>query len=275
MGTAEPFPGSERTGLFWFFNPANVELIVKNLDGSTVNGFIWTFYGALSDVEYWITVTDTAEGRNRTYHNRPGEICGRGDTASFPEAAATEGGAIRYGDDSVADLLEPDGAAPPPLADGPRASLGGGSRPTQGFAVPRSAAPPADGLVALPSGGLQPAVGAGTGACTPGEHTLCLLGGRFEVEVDWHDQHNGGSGQGQAVPGTDKTGFFWFFNSSNVELVVKMLDATGVNGHFWAFWGALSDVEYTITVTDTVTATPVTYHNPPGEICGDADTEAF
>ena len=38
-----PFPGSDRTGSFWFFDPANVELIVKLLDGEPINGFYWTF----------------------------------------------------------------------------------------------------------------------------------------------------------------------------------------------------------------------------------------
>ena len=78
-----------------------------------------------------------------------------------------------------------------------------------------------------------------------------------------------------AVPGTDKTGFFWFFNPTNVELVVKALDGTTVNGHLWIFFGALSDVEYTIAVTDTGTGLAESYHNPPGKICGGADTEAF
>ena len=54
-----------------------------------------------------------------------------------------------------------------------------------------------------------------------------------------------------------------------------MLDGRPVNGRFWVFYGALTDVEYTITVTDTATADVATYHNLPGEICGDADTTAF
>jgi hypothetical protein len=121
----------------------------------------------------------------------------------------------------------------------------------------------------------QAATGTTGGSCTPGAETLCLLDRRLRVEVEWHDQHNGGSGTGKAVPGTDKSGFFWFFNADNLELVVKALDATSVNGHLWVFYGALSDVEYTITVTDTTTGLSVPYHNPPGEICGDADTGAF
>ncbi len=54
-----------------------------------------------------------------------------------------------------------------------------------------------------------------------------------------------------------------------------MLDGRGVNGRFWVFYGALSDVEYTITVTDTETGESRSYYNPPGEICGGADVEAF
>jgi hypothetical protein len=102
-----------------------------------------------------------------------------------------------------------------------------------------------------------------------------LLGDRFRVEVEWTDQRSGDSGVGTAVPGTDRSGFFWFFEPQNIELVVKILDGRQANGHFWVFYGALSDVAYTITVTDTVTGEHATYHNPPGEICGRGDTAAF
>ena len=57
--------------------------------------------------------------------------------------------------------------------------------------------------------------------------------------------------------------------------MVKILDGTTVNGHFWVFYGALSDVEYTLRVTDTMTGAVRTYTNPPGSICGRADTTAF
>jgi ELWxxDGT repeat protein len=227
-GHAVPYPGSDRTGTFWFFDPANVELIAKALDGRPVNGAFWSFFGGLSDTEYWVTVTDTVDQRSRTYHNPPGEICGVGDTTAFP------------------------GAAFPVAA--PAAEPASATRP--------AAATP------LPQPGLA-------GACVPGPQTLCLLDGRLQVEVAWNDHHNGGSGPGRALPGTDKTGYFWFFDPDNVELVVKALDGTGVNGHLWVFWGALTDVEYTITVTDTENGLPVEYHNPPGEICGGADTAAF
>lgn len=78
-----PIPGSDNSGYFWFFDAANVELVVKALDGTTVDGHRWFFYGGLSDVEYEIRVTDTATGTRRVDRNPFGEICGGADTAAF------------------------------------------------------------------------------------------------------------------------------------------------------------------------------------------------
>ncbi len=111
--------------------------------------------------------------------------------------------------------------------------------------------------------------------CVSSSETLCLLGERFRVEVDWHDQYQDRSGAGKAIPSTDRTGFVWFFDRNNVELVVKVLDGRSLNGHYWVFYGALSDVEYWITITDTKTGRVKTYHNPAYNICGIGDTEAF
>ena len=80
---------------------------------------------------------------------------------------------------------------------------------------------------------------------------------------------------GQAVPITSDTGSFWFFSNANLEVIVKVLDGRSVNGHFWVFYGALSNVEYTITVTDTETGAVRTYFNPQGQLASVADTSAF
>ncbi|HEX2253286.1 MAG TPA: fibronectin type III domain-containing protein [Thermoanaerobaculia bacterium] len=224
-GQAAPFPGSDRTGTFWFFNPANVELIVKVLDGSTVNDFYWVFYGSLSNVEYWITVVDVELGNTITYHNPPGERCGQFDTAALPDEPVEVDSTAAVAE--LASLLAP-----------------------------------------------ATAVTGAAGTCTPDAETLCLLDGRFAVSVDWTNQGNGESGDGQAVPGTDQTGYFWFFNPANIELVVKVLDSPATNS-YWFFYGSLSDREYQISVTDTVSGETKTYHNAPGNRCGQFDTDAF
>jgi Bacterial pre-peptidase C-terminal domain len=104
--------------------------------------------------------------------------------------------------------------------------------------------------------------------------SLCLTGDRFLVAVAWHTT-DGRSGEGQAIPLSGDTGYFWFFNASNVELVVKVLDGRTINGHFWVFYGALSDVQYVITVTDRTNGATRSYTNPQGNLASFADTAAF
>src|SRR6185436_2562752 len=104
---------------------------------------------------------------------------------------------------------------------------------------------------------------------------LCLNGGRFHAEVAWRVPRTGAEGTGIPIPLSADTGAFWFFQPSNYELAVKVLDGRGVNGHFWVFYGSLTDVEFDLTVTDTVTGLERTYHNPAGTMASRADTEAF
>jgi hypothetical protein len=111
--------------------------------------------------------------------------------------------------------------------------------------------------------------------CSITNSSLCLLSNRFKVEVNWRVPSQGTSGYGHAITMTSDTGHFWFFSQQNVELVVKVLDGRPVNGRYWVFFGALSDVEYTITVTDTSTGAMRTYFNPQGRLASVADTSAF
>jgi hypothetical protein len=108
----------------------------------------------------------------------------------------------------------------------------------------------------------------------PGAQALCLAGGRFRVEVTWR-LANGATGAGRTAFVDGDSGAFWFFGPDNLELAVKALDGRAINGRYWLFYGALSDVEYWVTATDTVNGTVRTYHNPPRTLCGRADNRAF
>ena len=241
VGQVLPFPNTGQSAAFWFFRNTNPELLVKMVDGSTLpqNPAFWVFYGSLTDVEFWLDVTDTHGDADSTndvtshYHNLPGTICGQLDTGAFPQGSPLIGG----GGATVVDLLR------------------------TGFEAPDAGA----------------AIAGASGTCTPTGANLCLLGGRFSVEVSFHDQRSDQTGEGTAVPGTDQSGYFWFFNSNNLELVIKMVNGTvtGGNGHFWVFWGGTTDVEYTLRVTDTATGATWETTNPAGNICGGANTAAF
>ncbi len=87
---------------------------------------------------------------------------------------------------------------------------------------------------------------------------------------------NGGSeAAAGAIPDSTNTGFLWYFTASNIEMVVKVLDGRGINGKFWVFYGALSNVESWVRVTDTQTGKVREYHNVPGSLATLADTSAF
>jgi len=226
-GHGRAVPLTDDTGYFWFFQDSNIELVVKVLDGTALNGHFWVFYGALSNVEYWLTVTDTVTGNTAAYHNPLGTMASVGDTSALPGsgfAAATSTAAAAHAEAGQGHGL----GVSAPLLD----------------------------------------------SCTPSSQRLCLNHSRFAVEVSWRDRHDA-TGEGHAVPLTGDTGYFWFFDDANVELVVKVLDGSAINGNYWVFYGSLSNVEYTITVTDTSTGEVQTYFNPLDHFGSFADTAAF
>ena len=222
-GTAVPITSD--TGSFWFFTANNIELVIKVVDGRAFNNFFWVFYGALSDVAYTITVTDTATGRVRRYSNPQGRIASGADVTAFPGPADA-------------------------TAKGPPAGLD-----SAGAELLRGAS--ADVIRMLSTASLRsPSVA-------------------FRVRIDWRVPSQGTSGVGHGVILTSDTAYFWFFSPNNVEVVLKVVDGRAVNGHYWVFYGALSDVEYTITVTNEDTGVVRTYFNPSGTVASAADVRAF
>lgn len=106
--------------------------------------------------------------------------------------------------------------------------------------------------------------------------TLCLNDGRFRVIVEF-ETNQGEAGLGHAIELTDDSGYFWFFNSANVEIVAKLLDACDTQFHtFWFFAAGLTNVETTIRVHDTRTDTGRVYFNPQETpFAPIQDTDAF
>jgi hypothetical protein len=109
---------------------------------------------------------------------------------------------------------------------------------------------------------------AATPSCSPNATAVCL-GARFKVQVSV------AATSAFAIPDTADTGDFWFYSPNNIDVVVKVLDGRAVNNKFWVFVGSLSNIGYTVTVTDTATAAVKTYTNPQGTVASIADTTAF
>jgi plastocyanin len=58
---------TEEAGYFWFFDPDNVELVVKVLDGCAIDSSTWFFGAGMTHVGVRVRVTDTLTGDVRTY----------------------------------------------------------------------------------------------------------------------------------------------------------------------------------------------------------------
>jgi plastocyanin len=113
------------------------------------------------------------------------------------------------------------------------------------------------------------------GPCTPGDHTLCLNGGRFAVTAHW-TKTDGSNGDGTVVGLTDDSGYFWFFDSANIEVTVKVLDACAINGAHWVFAAGLTNVQVDLKVVDTSAGVTYTKQNPQGSaFVPIQDTNAF
>src|SRR3954451_645056 len=119
---------------------------------------------------------------------------------------------------------------------------------------------------------------AGSAGChnAPDAKDLFLHQGRFQAEATWRDAA-GHTGAGRlAAPAADGSGLFWFFSPDNWELLVKVIDGCALNDHYWVYAAGTTDVEYTLTVTDTLTGRTVRYENPLGRTSpAVTDTQAF
>ncbi len=103
-----------------------------------------------------------------------------------------------------------------------------------------------------------------TDPCVAGTNTVCLRGGRFEVTATYslQDQRTGDMGGDNA---TDDTGQLYFFNQSNVEVFIKVLDAcNSAEPNFWVFISGLTNQGVVLKVRDSVAGKSRTYENPLG-----------
>jgi hypothetical protein len=224
--------GVSHGGLFWFFDGANPEILLKVLDGCAVNQHFWVFSSATTNVGFTVTVTDTRAGRAKVYTNQNGTAASPiQDTGAF---------ACMAGDAGPAKAA---GASPEPLRPPAASSVS---------AAPASAPVPASG----PAG------------CSTTATSLCIAG-RFAIAVQFETAQGGGhAGSGEVIDlqglGVARGGLFWFFAADDPELLVKVLDACALNDSFWIFYAAGTNVGFTLTVTDTQTGKMRTYRNSDG-----------
>jgi len=107
-GQAVALAGGD-TGYFTFFDPGNVEVAVKVLNGCSSNGSFWILAGGLTNVNVVMTVTDSQTGTVKSYSNPQGTpFRPIQDTNSFATCAAGSTAGVRpYGGSGAGFLLPP------------------------------------------------------------------------------------------------------------------------------------------------------------------------
>ncbi len=98
-------------------------------------------------------------------------------------------------------------------------------------------------------------------ACVDSPAFLCLDGGRFQVTANW-TKPGPVTGTGTAVKLTEDSGYFWFFDESNIEMVVKVLNGCAINNSYWVFAAGLTNVQVNWLVTDLQTGATYVGVNP-------------
>ncbi len=114
--------------------------------------------------------------------------------------------------------------------------------------------------------------------CVAGPQTLCLGdGGRFQVQTSFVAASQKGMGTALPLAGNPDSGLFYFFDASNIEMLIKLLNACAPPfNRYWVFFAATTNVQFTVTVIDTQTGAVQTYFNPLNQAAiPEQDTNAF
>ena len=68
-GDGHAIPATDDSGLFWFFSPNNMELLIKVLNGCSINNHFWVFFAATTDQKFTVRVTDLETEEQMEYTN--------------------------------------------------------------------------------------------------------------------------------------------------------------------------------------------------------------
>ncbi len=227
---------SNDSGVLWFFQQDNWEMLVKVINGCPINDHFWVFAASTTNVEYTLRVTDLVVSGSKSYFNPLGR--------SAPAITDIEAIPSCFLNDRASDF---------------------GGKFRQNAGLPRVELPRARGR------NLEK----GPATCVPTEDAACLNRGRFRVEVDWETSDLEGRAQVVPVD-SDDSGLLWFFDSDNWEMLVKVLDGCEFNDRFWVFGAATTDVGFDLRVTDTETGVARTWRNQQGNAAAAiTDTDAF
>lgn len=100
------------------------------------------------------------------------------------------------------------------------------------------------------------------GPCSQTATEICLNNNRFRVQA-LYQTSGAQNGKANAVKLVADSGYLWFFADTNIEVVVKVLNACSApTPRYWVFAAGLTNVRVALAVTDTQNGASRVYVNP-------------
>ncbi|MXX60134.1 MAG: hypothetical protein F4112_11670 [Holophagales bacterium] len=236
--------GSRQSGLLWFFDPDNAEVLIKVLDGCEVNGHRWVFVAPVTMLAFNLSVEETATGKRWMHRNPRGGVTAeaRSDLTAFPcGPAAASSTSLKWPGASFA------AASPGPMADIRHAVAGATAN-----------------------------VAGATAHCEP--RPVTTLGG-FTVSMCVEYERAGESVAAEVRDyGLDssQSALLYFFERDNAEVLVKVLDGCAVNGHRWVFVAPVTTLGFNLSIEPPGGGAAWTHTNSLGlTASARSDAEAF
>ncbi len=101
----------------------------------------------------------------------------------------------------------------------------------------------------------------------------------FDLTLTARDPRTGNVGAGKVIGQNDVYGYFSLptlsGNAGNPEIIVKMVDATGIGQNYWVFYGSMTDLEFTLSVRENATGVVKSYRKDDAKPSGQFDTSGF
>ncbi len=224
---------SRESGLLYFFDRDNAEVLVKVLDACAVNGYRWVFVAPVTTLAFNMRVDEVGSDRPPWTHKNPrgGQTATtKSDIQAFPceppgSSTASQGdvGGIRG-----VDLVD---------AGFPSSSVSVSSKPDASPVLPPVA-------VAQPISG-----GEGTD-CVP--QPVVTLRGGYTVNMCVEYLDNDGETVVAEAQDYDldsqQSAILYFFDRNNAEVLIKVLDGCALNGHRWVFVAPVTTLAFNLTV---------------------------
>ena len=241
--------GSRESGLLYFFDRDNSEVLIKVLDACSVNGHRWVFVAPVTTLAFNLYVDETATGERWTHRNPRGGSTAttKSDITAFPCSAAASSTGVADGDGALGG------------------SHGGVELVDAGFQAeqaPATSSARVEPVSRAPVKVTLPVTAGGDAECEPKPVTTLRGGYTVNMCVEHlKDDETVVEVVKDYELDSEQSAILYFFDRNNAEVLIKVLDGCGINGYRWVFVAPVTTLAFNLSIEPPGGGTPWTHDN--------------